>query len=364
MFDLSALHNKAKNLVQLTFDELVYLYKYENLSTLINLANLIRNNIHPNKNVGWIIDRNINITNVCVSGCQFCTFHCSKNSKKNFITSFSEYEKKIIELHHAGGVQILLQGGMHPELKIEFYEDLFRNLKKRFPQLKLHALGPPEIFYLSKKSNISIKETLERLIYAGLDSLPGAGAEILNNEIRQKISPNKCNADEWLEVMKEAHKLNLPTSATMVFGHIETIEQRIEHLIKIREIQNQKLVDNFGFLLFVLWPMQTQNTILLKKNPTIDKVSQTEYLRMLAISRIALVNIPNIQASLLTVGKNTAQLSLYAGANDLGSIMIEENVLSSVGSGYRVNADEMKKIIIEAGFNPTLRNQKFEKIME
>ncbi len=362
MFKLDNLNIKAKNLKQLSFEELVFLYKNEKLSTLINTANSIRQTIHPNKNVGWIIDRNINISNICISGCQFCTFHCSKKSKKAFITSFNEYEKKIIELFDAGGNQILLQGGMHPDIKVDYYEQLFKQLKKRFPLLKLHALGPPEIFYLAKKSNISIKSTLECLINAGLDSLPGAGAEILNNEIRKKISPNKCTADEWLEVMKEVHKLNLPTSATMVFGHIETIEQRIDHLIKIREIQNVKPNTSFGFLSFIFWPMQTQNTILSKKHPNIKKITPTEYLRMTAISRIALVNIPTIQASLLTVGINTAQLSLYAGANDLGSIMMEENVLSSVGSGFRVNATQMKNIILDAGFNPFLRNQKFENL--
>ncbi len=352
--------SKALDRKQLTFGELMWLYENENLSKLCLIAHSVRLQLHPNKNVGWMIDRNINITNVCTSGCKFCTFHCSKASTKAYITSLAEYEKKIEELFLAGGNQILLQGGMHPDLTIEYYEQLFRDLKNRFPSLKLHALGPPEIFYLAEKSGISLNEVLKRLIDAGLDSLPGAGAEILDNDIRKNLSPHKCSADDWAKGMIEAHKLNLPTSATMVFGHIETMEHRISHLIKIREIQNKKPEGSFGFLSFILWSMQTKNTILSKKIPNINTTTQTEYLKMVALSRIALINISNIQSSLLTIGINTAQLSLYAGANDLGSIMLEENVLSAVGLGFRVDAKQMKKIISDAGFNPTLRNQKFE----
>lgn len=351
---------KALNLEQLTADELLFMYTNEKTSTLGLLAHNIRLKLHPNNNAGWMIDRNINITNVCTSGCIFCSFHCSKNASKAYITSIPDYEQKIKELFDAGGNQILLQGGMHPNLGIEFYEQLFKDLKKIFPSLKLHALGPPEVFYLSKTANISISETLKHLVKSGLDSLPGAGAEILDNDVRRKLSPNKCSADEWLEVMIEAHKINLPTSATMMFGHIETLEQRINHLIKLREVQNMKPEGNYGFLSFIPWAVQTKNTILSKKYPNIKPISNIEYLRFISISRIALTNIPNIQSSLLTIGIPTAQLSLYHGANDLGSIMIEENVVSSSNSGYRVNSSQMISIIEETGFRPTLRDQKFQ----
>lgn len=352
---------KALNLEQLSADELLYLYITEDPAKLALLAHNIRLIIHPNNNVGWMIDRNINITNICTSGCIFCSFHCSKNSSRAYITDILDYELKIKELFEAGGNQILLQGGMHPNLGIEYYEQLFKDLKQLFPNLKLHALGPPEIFYLSKKAKITIKETLTRLVKSGLDSLPGAGAEILDNDVRRKLSPNKCSADEWFQVMIEAHKINLPTSATMMFGHIETIDQRIDHLIKIRDVQNMKPEGNYGFLSFIPWSVQSKNTNLSKKYQQLKPITNTEYLKLISISRIALTNILNIQSSLLTIGIPTAQLSLYCGANDLGSIMIEENVVSSSNSGYRVNAQQMISTIKEAGFCPTLRDQKFQK---
>lgn len=340
--------------------ELLKLYLEEDLSVLMQTAHSIRKKIHPHQNVGWIIDRNVNITNVCTSGCLFCNFHCSANSSKAYITSIEEYKQKIDELFELGGRQLLIQGGMHPDLGIEFYENLFSSLKHFYPDLILHALGPPEIVYLAKKSKINFSEVLKRLINAGLDSLPGAGAEILDNSIRKKVSPNKCSADEWLEVMKEAHKLNLTTSVTMMFGHIETKENRIEHLLKIRDLQSIKPQDSKGFLSFIPWPVQNAGTALLKKYKILPHITSTDYLRFITISRIALHNIPHIQASLLTVGKNTAQLTLHAGADDLGSIMMEENVVSATGAGHRVKIEEMKKVILDAGFNPTLRNQAFE----
>lgn len=340
--------------------ELLKLYLEEDLSVLMQTAHSIRRKIHPHNNVGWIIDRNVNITNVCTSGCLFCNFHCSANSNKAYITSIEEYKKKIDELFAIGGRQLLIQGGMHPDLGIEFYENLFSSLKQLYPKLILHALGPPEIVYLAKKAKIDFSEVLKRLIKAGLGSLPGAGAEVLDNSVRKKISPNKCSADEWLEVMKEAHKLNLITSVTMMFGHIESKENRIEHLLKIRDLQSIKPINAQGFLSFIPWPVQNTGTALLNKYKKLPQITSTDYLRFIAISRIALHNIPHIQASLLTVGKNTAQLSLHGGADDLGSIMIEENVVSATGSGHRVKIEEMKTIIIDAGFNPILRNQAFD----
>jgi cyclic dehypoxanthinyl futalosine synthase len=343
----------------LDFNQLITLYRYEDLPALMFAGHQIRKKMHPHNNVGWMIDRNVNITNVCTSGCLFCNFHCSKNSKRAYVTSIEEYKKKIEELYKLGGNQLLIQGGMHPELGLEFYEELFSDLKHFYPDIKLHALGPPEIVYLSQKSKLDYTLVLKRLIAAGLDSLPGAGAEILDNAIRKKISPNKCSADEWLEVMRIAHLLNLTTSATMMFGHIEDFEHRIEHLLKIRHLQAIKPPSSKGFLSFIPWPVQYEGTALLKKYRNLSIISATDYLRLIAISRIALNNIPNIQSSLLTIGKDVAQVSLYCGANDLGSIMIEENVVSSAGSGYRIGVNEMKKNIFEAGFLPKQRNQDF-----
>jgi cyclic dehypoxanthinyl futalosine synthase len=249
---------------------------------------------------------------------------------------------------------------MNPELGISFYLDLFRNLKKLYPSLKLHALGPPEIVHLAKKERLSYKEVLSHLIDAGLDSLPGAGAEILSDRVRRIVSPAKATSEEWLEVMKNAHRLNLPTSATMMFGHIETTRERIEHLIRIRDLQAEKPEGNFGFITFIPWAFQDEGTVLLTKQGVKSSYNGPDYIRMIAISRMLLNNIKNIQASILTVGKEIGMLSLHSGANDLGSIMIEENVVSAAGANNRFNANEMQSIIKEAGFVPGRRNQKYE----
>ncbi len=330
------------------------------LAELMNKAHTIRMKLHPTNEVTWIIDRNVNITNVCISQCLFCNFCRTKKSKDAYITSINEYRKKIKELFEIGGNQLLLQGGLHHDLDLKYYVNLFKQLKYEFPELKLHALGPSEIVYLSEKSELSYEYVLKELIEAGLDSLPGAGAEILSDRVRKILSPAKCTTHEWIEVMRVAHKLGLVTSATMVFGHIETIDERIKHLILIRDLQNEKPENVPGFLNFVLWPVQLSGTRLEKKIK-IEKVNISEYVRMLAISRIVLLNIPNIQVSWLTVGKDVAQLCLHAGANDMGSIMIEENVVSSAGVSKNImSIDEMKQTIVEAGFIPKIRNQKFE----
>jgi cyclic dehypoxanthinyl futalosine synthase len=249
---------------------------------------------------------------------------------------------------------------MNPDLGLNYYVDLFRNLKIMYPTLKLHALGPPEVVYLAKKEKETYSGILSKLMEAGLDSLPGAGAEILSDRVRRIVSPAKATTEEWLEVMKEAHILNLPTSATMMYGHIETTRERIEHLIKLRDLQNRKPENHFGFITFIPWPFQHEGTALLNKHGIKSKYSGQDYIRIIAISRIILNNIRNIQASILTVGKDIGMLSLYSGANDLGSIMIEENVVSAAGSTYRFNSEEMQSIIKEAGFVPGRRNQKYE----
>lgn len=355
--------NKALKLEFINEKEALYLYKNAELSTLSYIANEIRKKLRPKaeqNKVGWIIDRNVNITNVCFVQCKFCNFCRKINDKDAYITTIEQYKQKIEELLKLGGDQLLLQGGLHPKLDLNYYKNLFLNLKNQYPTLKLHALGPAEIIHLSNLSKKPIKEVLKELIKSGLDSLPGAGAEILSDRVRQKISKAKCSSDQWLEVMRQAHKLNLPTSATMMFGHIETLDERIEHLIKLRNLQAEKQSSSNGFITFVPWPYQKANTLLEKEMKNYISVKQQDYIKLIAISRIVLVNIKNIQASWLTVGKQTAQLSLYAGANDFGSIMIEENVVSAAGANYQFNEEGIQNAISEAGFIPARRNQKYE----
>lgn len=345
----------------LSLEEGLSIYQTWSLTDLMFVANEIRYLIHPGNIVTWQIDRNVNISNVCFVQCKFCNFCRKTNSNDSYVTTIEEYRQKIVELFALGGDQLLLQGGMNPALGLDFYTELFSLLKKEFPKLKLHALGPPEVVYLSNKENKSISEVLTLLVRSGLDSLPGAGAEILNDRVRDNLSKGKCKTEEWLEVMRVAHKMGLYTSATMMFGHIETIEERLQHLIYIRELQNEKPINAPGFTAFIPWPVQLEGTKLVSEK-NIKPTLATEYLRMVAISRIMLSNIPNIQASWLTVGKNIGSLALHAGANDLGSIMIEENVVSAAGTVNTLNASEMKELITSSGFVPRQRNQRYEMI--
>jgi cyclic dehypoxanthinyl futalosine synthase len=320
--------------------------------------------------VTWQIDRNVNITNVCISGCKFCNFHCtSRQTDKAYILSIEEYILRIEETLALGGDQLLLQGGLHPSLGIEFYTGLFSELKRLFPQIKLHALGAPEVAHIARVSGLTIRETLERLVVAGLDSLPGAGAEILVDEVRRAISPGKPSVEQWLDVMREAHRMNLPTSATMMYGHVETSRHIVQHLIKIRDLQAEKPTGTHGFVAFIPWIFRGVGTVLEReiesgKFPSCgwaprrsEMVRPLEYLRVIALSRLMLNNIRNIQASWLTVGKPTAQMALHSGANDMGSIMIEENVVSSAGADNRFDASGIQTAIREAGFIPVLRDQ-------
>jgi len=357
---LDQLYEKALGLIPLTVEEGVALYTQAPVEELMFVANKLRQLHNPGNIVGWMIDRNVNLTNICFSQCSFCNFCRKKGSPDAYITSTDDYISKIDELYSLGGDQILLQGGLNPDLGIGFYIDLFRNLKKLYPSIKLHALGPPEIVFLARKEQLSYSDVLTQLIKAGLDSLPGAGAEILSDRVRKIVSPAKATSGEWLEIMREAHKLNLPTSATMMYGHIETTQERIEHLIRLRDLQDEKPENNYGFITFIPWPFQDEGTVLLQKHRIKSSYSGPDYIRMIAISRIILNNIRNIQASILTVGKEIGMLSLHSGANDLGSIMIEENVVSAAGISNRFNANEMQSIIKEAGFVPGRRNQKYE----
>lgn len=360
--DKDKIYSKALSLLPLSEDEGLFLFRKAPIGELMAIANELRQRHIPGSGVSWQIDRNVNITNVCVSGCTFCNFHC-KLSEHNasYTTTIDEYVKKIEELFEHGGNQLLLQGGLHPKYGLEFYKDLFSQLKKRYPNLKLHALGPPEIAHIARLEKMDYRQVLDELVSSGLDSLPGAGAEILCDRVRKQLSPGKPDSQAWFDVMREAHKMNLVTSATMVFGHIETLEERMQHLVKLRELQAEKPDGHYGFLAFICWPMQLKGTKLGEQVQP-KPITIEEYVRMVAISRIMLTNITNIQASWLTVGKDIAQLCLHAGANDMGSIMIEENVVSSAGAENSFNAEGIQKAIIEAGYIPWLRNQKYEKV--
>ena len=358
--DIKSLLNKAKTGEFLSAEEGQHLFENASLGELMHTAHMMRMERVPHNKVSWIIDRNVNTTNVCIANCKFCNFYRIPGHEESYITSIEEYKKKIDETFRYGGRQLLLQGGHHPELGLRFYSDLFRELKSLYPELKLHALGPPEIAHICKLEGMSHTEVLSELKEAGLDSLPGAGAEILNDRVRRMISKGKCTGEEWLDVMRAAHKLNITTSATMMFGHIETLEERFEHLVRLREVQSEKPESSNGFLAFIPWPFMDEGTILRKVKGIRNEVSADEYVRTIAISRIMLPNIINIQASWLTVGKHVAQLCLYAGANDFGSIMIEENVVSAAGAPHRFTSKGIQDAITEAGFEPQLRDQEYQ----
>lgn len=352
---------KALEREPLTRDEAYLLYDEAPLQVLCGVADSLRRTaVEDSSVVTWQIDRNVNITNVCKSGCRFCNFHCKPHEEdKAYITTMAEYRQKIDEALSLGADQLLLQGGLHPRLGVEFYETLFRQIKREYPTLRLNALGAPEISHIAERDKLSTVEVLERLHAAGLDTLPGAGAEILADDVRKRISPAKPSAREWVRVMHEAHKLNIPTTATMMYGHVEQPHQRIDHLITIRDLQALKPEGSRGFTAFIPWVFCPTGTEL-EREGIAPRFSATEYLRIIAMSRIILHNIRNIQASWLTVGKQVAEIALHSGANDLGSIMIEENVVSSAGASTRFDREEIKATIRRAGFQPKLRNQLYE----
>lgn len=344
----------------LTSEEGQFLFEHAPTVELMYVANEMRKVFHADNKVTWIIDRNVNTTNVCVANCKFCNFYRIPGHSESYITTIDQYKQKIEETFRYGGEQLLLQGGHHPDLGLSYYTNLFRELKKLFPELKLHSLGPPEVAHITKLEGSTHAKVLEALMDAGLDSLPGAGAEILSDRVRRLISKGKCSGREWLDVMRSAHQLNLTTSATMMFGHVETLEERFQHLVWLREVQNEKPDNAKGFIAFIPWTFQDVDTTLARIKGIHNKVTGEEYIRMIAISRIMLPNIKNIQASWLTVGKDVAQLCLHAGANDFGSIMIEENVVSAAGAPYRFTSGGIQEAIREAGFEPQLRNQQYE----
>jgi cyclic dehypoxanthinyl futalosine synthase len=357
---LEELYEKALDFGSLEVEEGMFLFEHSPLTELMFVADELRKKQVPHGKVTWQIDRNVNTTNVCIANCKFCNFYRIPGHPEAYITDMPAYRKKIEETIRYGGDQLLLQGGHHPELGLDFYTKTFRQIKQEYPTIKLHALGPPEVAHISKLEKMPHHDVLKALKEAGLDSLPGAGAEILIDRVRRLISKGKCGADEWLAIMHEAHKLNITTSATMMFGHVETIRERFEHLVKIREVQAKKPEHAKGFLAFIPWTFQDVDTLLTRIRGVHNLTTPEEYIRMIAISRIMLPNVKNIQASWLTVGRQTAQICLHGGANDFGSIMIEENVVSAAGAPHRFTYKTIQDAIREAGFEPQLRNQQYE----
>ena len=338
---------------RLPFEDGVNLIGSHDLIGLGTAADRLCRNLHPEQYRTYIVDRNINYTNVCTSGCTFCAFYRDKGDKDGYVLAKEELFKKIEETISLGGTQILMQGGLHPDLKIDFYVDLLRSIKERF-DIHIHSFSPPEIIHFSSLNDLPIKEVLSLLKDAGLDTIPGGGAEILTDRCRGILSPHKCSVDEWLQVMREAHLSGIKSTATMMFGHIETMEERIVHLDKIRQLQDE----TGGFTAFIPWTFQPKNTALSvsAEKRTGFKIGGFDYLRTLAVSRLFLDNIPNIQASWVTQGSKIAQLALKFGANDLGSTMIEENVVRAAGVDYRLKKEEMISLIEDLGFEATQRD--------
>lgn len=358
--NINEIYQRAADFQFLTKEEGLFLFYNAPLAELMLMADELRKQQVPHGKVTWQIDRNVNTTNVCVANCKFCNFFRPPGHIDAYITDMDTYRVKIKETLKYGGDQLLLQGGHHPELGLQFYVNTFKAIKEEFPDIRLHALGPPEVAHITKLERSTHHEVLAALKNAGLDSLPGAGAEILIDRVRRLISKGKCGAQEWLDVMHEAHKLDITTSATMMFGHVETVEERFEHLIKIRDVQSRKPEGTNGFLAFIAWTFQDVDTLLARIRGVHNLTTTEEYIRMVALSRMMLPNIKNIQASWLTVGKATAQMCLHGGANDFGSIMIEENVVSAAGAPHRFTYKSMQEAIREAGFEPQLRNQLYQ----
>lgn len=338
---------------RISYDEAVKMYKEADILELGSMADKVRKKLHPDNIVSFVIDRNINYTNICTCKCKFCAFYKNEGEAGGYVISKEELASKIKETLELGGSQILLQGGLHPEFKIDFYEDMLRYMKT-FP-VWLHAFSPPEIHHIAKQSGLTIAETIKRLVDAGLDSIPGGGAEILDDEARKAVSPNKINSASWLSVMEEAHKQGLKTTATMMFRKNDSAEIIVSHFDKIRSLQDK----TGGFTAFIPWPFQPGNSEL-----NDEAVTAVEYLRVLALARIYLDNIPNIQVSWVTQGAKVAQIGLYYGGNDFGSVMIEENVVRAAGANFRLKTEEIKHIIKSAGFIPKIRNMQYDIIGE
>ena len=341
---------------RLSVDEALDLIKNGDLRELGELASAKKLQLHPEKITTFIVDRNINYTNTCWVDCKFCAFYKHVNEEDAYLLSFDEIDRKIDELIAIGGTQILFQGGVHPKLKIQWYEELVSHIATKYPNIDIHGFSAVEIDYIARVSKISIPEVLLRLKNAGLYSIPGAGAEILSDRVRDIISPKKCSSSTWLEVHKEAHKIGLKSTATMMFGTVESDEEIVEHLDKIRTLQDE----TGGFRAFILWSFQSANTKLITEHPHIKKQSPNRYLRLLAVSRLFLDNFKNIQSSWVTQGSYIGQLALKFGANDLGSTMMEENVVKAAGASYRMSQAQMIELIKDIGEFPAKRNTNYD----
>lgn len=326
------------------------LYFRASLPTLGALANAARQRLHPDAIVTYVGDRNINYSNICACQCRFCAFFRKPGDADAYIISRETLAAKIEETLRLGGTQILLQGGHHPDLPMEWYEELLAWMRQRWPNLHIHAFSPPEIHFWSQKFQLPVDTILKRLMDAGLDSIPGGGAEVLQDETRRKVSPNKCTASEWLDVMRKAHRLGMRTTATMMFGHEEEPGHRLDHLFALRDLQDE----TGGFTAFIPWTFQPANTRI-----NVQALPAPAYLRLLALSRLVLDNIPNLQASWVTMGPDIAQLALFYGANDFGSLMIEENVVAAAGVAYRMSRDDIHSVIRRAGFEPRQRKMDY-----
>ena len=344
--------DKVRNGERVSPAEALELYRHAPTHLLGALADSIRARKHPERIVTYIIDRNVNYTNVCVAKCNFCAFYRDVGSSEGYVLGFDEIFRKIDETIAVGGNQLLLQGGHNPDLPIEWYEDLFRAIKTRYPDFKLHALSPPEVIHLSRLAHIAVPAVIDRLVTAGLDSIPGGGAEILVDRVRKLLHCyGKASADEWIDVMRHAHAAGLRTTATMMYGTVESDEDRIEHLRRLRELQDE----TGGFTAFITWSFQPDHT-----ERGGFEATGIEYLRTLAIARIFLDNFDNLQASWVTQGGKVGQLSLAFGANDMGSVMIEENVVRAAGASYCMDEVEIVENIEDAGFIPKRRNMHYE----
>jgi cyclic dehypoxanthinyl futalosine synthase len=336
---------------RLSREEGVALIRGAELLELGALADEVRWRLHPEPVVTYIIDRNINYTNVCTAQCAFCAFYRDLPSKEGYLLTKAELSQKIEETIALGGSQLLLQGGLHPDLGIEFYEELFHWIKSTYPTIWIHGLSPAEVKHIEKVSRLSTEEALRRLMAAGLDSIPGGGAEILSDRVRQIIGIHKGSTADWLGVMEGAHRLGMRTTATMMFGHVETLEERIDHLLHLRDLQDR----THGFTAFIAWTFQPSNTAIGG-----EELTSFEYLRTLAVARVMLDNFPSVQASWVTQGGKIGQVSLRFGANDFGSLMIEENVVSAAGAHFRLTEAEIARNIQEAGFIPKRRTMHYE----
>lgn len=344
----------AANGGRISSDAAVRLFEEADLLDLASTADHVRQRLHPDNVISYIIDRNVNYTNVCKEFCSFCAFYRVKGDPEAYVLSDEVIHKKIEETIAHGGTGILMQGGVHPDLKIDYYEHLLSGIKQRF-NIHCHCFSPPEILNIARVSKLTVTVVFQRLRAAGLDSMPGGGGEILDDEIRNDISPLKCKTDEWLMVHREAHRLGLRTTATMMIGVGETIHHRVRHLQLLRDLQD----DTGGFTAFIPWTFQQENTDLAMRN--LPEVTAAEYLRLLALSRIYLDNFRNVQVSWLTVGLKVGQIGLRFGVNDMGSIMIEENVISAAGARNRANDAELRRVIQDAGFIPRQRTTLYER---